>query len=336
MLFRASRRVRVAEVGQVTTTSRARVVGILTVPVVSLVLPALAVALASAGGTSQVTSIAAAVARFLLFYSGVFALVALTAAVAAGLLATDRVLMSPDRRILAQALHRTMSLIGIAALANHIMLEVLANRAGIIDGFVPFMAARSTFYMGLGTLSSDLFVVIIVTGMLRRRFTSGARRWLWRSLHATAYAAWPLAVLHGLMAGRSARPYVDWCYGGCLALVGLALTVRYIAVIRGRNGAAGAPARSRPAAPWRGLPPGLPAGQLAELGPAVWPGPALSRSQPARPLRAIPAAAIRPGFPPAGRPGYQPDEAATDPSGWTAAPDARAWAPSPAPEDWRR
>jgi hypothetical protein len=208
---------------------------ILSVPVLSLLLPAIAVEIADAGGSSQLTRSAAAIARFLLYYSGVFALVALTAAVAAGLLATDRVVMSPDRRIFAQALHRTTSLIGISALANHIMLEVLAHRAKIVDGFVPFMAARSTFYMGLGTLASDLFVVIIVTGALRQRFSRGAGRWVWRALHATAYAAWPMAVLHGLLAGRSAKPYVDWSYGGCLAAVLLALTFRYVAVVRGRS-----------------------------------------------------------------------------------------------------
>jgi hypothetical protein len=234
----------VAEVGQVRPTSRARTAAILAVPALSLLIPALAVELASAGGTSQLTRICAAVARFLLFYSGVFALIALTAAVAAGLLATDRLVMSPERRILAQALHRTMSLIGISALANHILLEIMAHRASIADGFIPFMDARSTLYMGLGTLSSDLFVVIIVTGILRRRFIRGAGRWLWRAIHASAYAAWPLGILHGLLAGRTAKPYVDWSYGGCVAAVGLALTVRYIVASRGRNPAAGAPLRS--------------------------------------------------------------------------------------------
>jgi hypothetical protein len=210
---------------------------ILSVPILSLVLPALAVAIASAGGDSQLTRSAAEIARFLLYYSGVFALVALSAAVAAGLLATDRTLLTPERRIFAQALHRTTSLIGVSALANHIMLEVLAHRARLIDGFIPFMAARSTFYLGLGTVASDLFIVIIVTGALRKRFTRGARARLWRVLHVTAYAAWPMAVLHGLLAGRSAKPYVDWSYGGCLAAVALALIYRYVVALRGRNAA---------------------------------------------------------------------------------------------------
>ena len=266
--MRSRSRVRVEQLGEVRLPGRGRSAAILAVPVLSLLIPALATAIASAGGHSQLTRIAAGIARFLLYYSGVFALLALTTAVAAGLLATERTVMSPEHRILAQALHRTASLIGISALANHIMLEVLAHRARIIDGFVPFMAARNTFYMGLGTLASDLFIVIVVTGLLRRRFASW--RLLWRALHATAYAAWPLAILHGLMAGRSAKPYVDWSYGGCLAAVGLALVLRYVMIARGRNAAAELPARAGtsvlpanipalPAEPWRAMRPALPA-----------------------------------------------------------------------------
>src|SRR5580700_11735415 len=156
MRTRSARPKRVAQIGRTKPHNPGRAALILSVPTLSLVLPALAVDIASAGGNSQLTRSAADVARFLLYYSGVFALIALSAAVAAGLLATDRTLMTPERRIFAQALHRTMSLIGFAALANHIMLEVLAHRARAVDGFVPFMAARSTFYMGLGTVASDL------------------------------------------------------------------------------------------------------------------------------------------------------------------------------------
>lgn len=321
MRTRSSRPRRVAQLGQTRPRYRGRAALILSVPVISLLLPALAVAIASAGGASELTRTAAGIARFLLYYSGVFALVALSAAVAAGLLATDRTMLTADRRIFAQALHRTTSLIGVAALANHIMLEVLAHRASVTDGLVPFMAARSTFYMGLGTIASDLFVIIIVTGVLRRRFSKGARRWGWRAVHVTAYAAWPMAVLHGLLAGRSARPYVDWSYGGCLAAVALALTFRYVVALRGRNapGPVG-PHRPRPAtAPPASLPalPG-PAGGLQPL--------------PYRPVPVAQPRALLPGPQPPGwrgRPAAYPDPGYG--RGWPA-PDpeaaARPW------QDW--
>jgi len=295
---RYRRHVRIEQLGESKETGAGRIALILSVPVLSLVLPALAVAIADAGGKSAPVRISADIERFLLFYSGVFALVALTAAVGAGLLASDRILMSPEKRILSQGLHRMISLFGISALANHIMLEILAHRVTLIDGFVPFLAARRTFFMGLGTLASDLFIVVIITGIMRARFTS-APRWVWPALHAIAYVAWPLGILHGLLAGRSAKPYVDWSYGGCLALVGLALIFRVVMQTRGRNSAEGFPDRASSSAvplpspfppqpriaqlyaryPDGGiagtLPPALPAGQSARLprpGYQAWPG----------------------------------------------------------------
>lgn len=320
MRVRSARSAPGAELGQVTVSSRKRVILILSVPALSLLLPGLAVEVASAGGTSQVTRIAAAVARFLLFYSGVFALIALSAAVAAGLLATDRIVLTPERRIFAQALHRTFSLIGISALANHILLEILASRARIVDGFIPFLASRDTLFMGLGTLSSDLFVLVIVTGVLRRRFARGRRQLVWRILHLTTYVAWPLAVLHGLLAGRSAKPYVDWSYGACLAAVAIALTVRTVVLLRGRTalpgpaGAAGPPRRSSHRAAIADASVGALEARLARLDrPAIgarhWPTPPRSR-----PLRALPASA-----PPAGgrwpRPPRRPGGTWAEPGG---------------------
>lgn len=360
MRVRPARAAPVAELGQLTAAGHKRVFLILSVPAVSLLLPGLAVEVASAGGTGQLSRVAAAVARFLLFYSGVFALVALSAAVAAGLLATDRIVLTPERRILAQALHRTFSLIGISALANHIMLEILASRARIVDGFVPFLASRSSFYLGLGTLSSDLFVLVIATGVLRRRFTSGTRPALWRGLHLTSYAAWPMAVLHGLLAGRSARPYVDWSYGACLTAVALALTVRYVMLHRGRNAAPGGhggrtaaptPALSplpspRPSALVRpgSRSPALPAGLAPTPSPVPAPSVAPPVSRPApqappRPLRALPSpgpdpsAARRLPRPPRweGAPWSRPEPAdADEEDAWTGDPDA--W--TPAYENW--
>jgi DMSO/TMAO reductase YedYZ heme-binding membrane subunit len=188
----------------------------------------------AAAETGEGRTITAAVQRFLLFYSGVFALVALTAAVGAGLVATDRIVMSPGRRIVLQAVHRAISLLALAALVTHVVLEIVAHKAHTIDAFVPFLAHGRTFYIGLGTIASDLVVVLIATGLLRRRFARGRAPWSWRLLHASAYLAWPLAIVHGLLAGRTAKPYVDWSYGACVAAVIVALLVRTAATRRVR------------------------------------------------------------------------------------------------------
>ncbi len=248
---RYRRSVRIEHLGETRRTGLSRAVLIVSIPALSLLLPALAVAVADTGGRSEPVRVCADVERFLLYYSGVFALVALTAAVGAGLLAADRIMMTPGLRIVSQAAHRMISLVGISALANHIMLEILAHRVRLIDGFVPFLADRRTFFMGLGTLASDLFIVVIISGVLRARFASGQRRALWRALHSLAYAAWLLGILHGLLAGRSAKPYVDWSYGCCVALVGMALILRVVLDSRGRRSPAGPPSRGTAPLPVR-------------------------------------------------------------------------------------
>lgn len=227
-------------------------------------VPALSAGPLSASATAG--AILASLQRFLLAYSGVFALVALTAAVAAGLAAADRLVVSPAGRVTFQAVHRALSLAAVGFLASHVLLEVLAHRSHAIDTVVPFLASGRTLYLGLGTLASDLILLITLTGVARGRFAS---HWTatWRGVHVTAYLAWPLAILHGLLSGRTAKPYVDWSYGACVAAVAAALVVRLVAPHRGRAAAVPAPAPG-PAVP------GLPAYLSAPPQPSAYlPGP---------------------------------------------------------------
>ena len=189
---------------------------------------------AASGVTARGRDILLAVQHFMLFYSGVLALVALTAAVGAGIVATDRIVMAPGSRVVAQAVHRAVSFGALAFLITHIVLEILAHRSHVIDAVVPFLAQGRRFYIGLGTVASDLVVVLIITGIARGRFAS-RWPWTWRVIHATAYLAWPLGIVHGLLAGRHAKPYVDWSYGACVAAVALALIIRFVATIRSRR-----------------------------------------------------------------------------------------------------
>jgi hypothetical protein len=198
---------------------------------ITLVVLVLVVGAVASAGTPQGKDILAATQRFMLFYAGVLALIALTAAVGVGLVATDRIIMTPSHRVVAQAVHRAVSFAALAFLAAHIVLEILAHRSHVVDAFVPFLAEHRTFYVGLGTIASDLVIVLIVTGIARGRFAS-RWPWTWRVIHATAYLAWPLSIVHGLLAGRHAKPYVDWSYGACLAAVGLALIIRLVATVR--------------------------------------------------------------------------------------------------------
>jgi DMSO/TMAO reductase YedYZ heme-binding membrane subunit len=242
-------------VARVTTPRRGPIIWI------TIVLVVCAGAAAS-GYTARGQDILSAVQRFMLFYSGVVALVALTAAVGVGIVAADRVVMTPSRRVVAQAVHRAVSLAALAFLVTHIVLEIVAHRSQVIDAFIPFLAHGRTFYIGLGTVASDLVIVLIVSGIARGRFAN-RWPWTWRAIHLTAYLCWPLAIVHGLLAGRTAKPYVDWSYGACLALAGLALIVRLVATLRSRNETAPHPLPDRSSAPpqpgmnWMPAPPAI-------------------------------------------------------------------------------
>jgi hypothetical protein len=246
-------------------------------------------ALAVGSTTPRGQIILAAVQRFLLFYSGVFALVILTAAVGVGIVATDRIIMEPGSRVVAQAVHRAVSLAALAFLATHIVLEILAHRSHVIDAFVPFLAHGRTFYIGLGTIASDLVVILVATGLARGRF-AGRWPWVWRAIHATAYLAWPLSILHGLLAGRTAKPYVDWSYGGCVALVVLALAIRLVATLRGGQQTAAHPVPRPASSPVPATMPAMVPGGFQ--GPGMGAGPAMPA--PRRPLRALPPGAAGP------------------------------------------
>ena len=188
----------------------------------------------------------AATQRFMLFYAGVFALLGLTGSVLVGLIATDRVFMTPGHRVMAQAVHRAFSFGALAFLVIHIVTEILAQRVHVIDAFIPFLSPFRTFYIGLGTIASDLILLIMVSSILRKRFTGHGRAWRWRAIHYSAYAAFVLGVLHGLLGGRTAKPYVDWSYGLAIALTALGLVVRFLAAsLRSRDHLSAPPGADR-------------------------------------------------------------------------------------------
>jgi DMSO/TMAO reductase YedYZ heme-binding membrane subunit len=179
--------------------------------------------------TSTGHVIDAATQHFMLYYAGVFALIGLCASVALGLVATDRMILNPGHRIFLQSAHRAASFGALAFLIIHIVTEILAQRVHVLDALVPFLSPFRTFYIGLGTIASDLVLLVVITSIVRKRFTVNGNAWRWRAIHYTSYAAFVFGVWHGLLGGRPGKPYVDWSYGFVVALVALGLAVRILA-----------------------------------------------------------------------------------------------------------
>jgi hypothetical protein len=200
-----------------------------------IVTVVLLVAVLVGARTSTGTATVAWLRSFLEFYSGVFALLAMTATVVAGVVAAQHAV--PARfRILVQATHRATALMTVGFLVAHILLKIMEAHASVLDTLVPFLGGQDRArWVGLGTIASDLLILMMATGVMRGRFVGNRRPWLWRTLHGLAYAMLPLAILHGLLAGRTPKWWVTLSYVVCLALVAVAALGRLPQVVRDRH-----------------------------------------------------------------------------------------------------
>lgn len=170
-----------------------------------------------------------AVQHFMLFYAGVFALIGLCASVGAGLAATDRMFLHPGQRVMMQSIHRATSFGAFAFLIIHVVTEILAQRIDVIDAFIPFLQPFKTFYIGLGTIAGDIMILLVITGIMRKRFVAnGKGTWRWRAIHYSNYVMFVFGVWHGLLGGRPGKPYVSWSYGFVVAFVALFLALRVL------------------------------------------------------------------------------------------------------------
>ena len=151
--------------------------------------------------------------------TGVVALVLLTAVLVLGVLGTTRWRTERWPRFLVAGLHRNLTLFAIAFVVVHVVTTVADGYAPIrlVDAVVPFVSAYRPIWLGLGALAFDLLLALTLTSLLRARV--GLR--LWRAVHWLAYAAWPLALVHGLGSGSDSR--VGWlailtlCCAGAVA-----------------------------------------------------------------------------------------------------------------------
>jgi hypothetical protein len=159
--------------------------------------------------------------------TGVVALVLLTAVLVLGVLGTIRWRSERWPRFLVAGLHRNLTLFAIAFVVVHVVTTVADGYAPIslVDAVVPFLSPYRPIWLGLGALAFDLLLALTLTSLLRARV--GLR--MWRAVHWLAYAAWPLALVHGLGTGSDSR--LGWLAVltlGCAAAVAAAVVVRLL------------------------------------------------------------------------------------------------------------
>jgi sulfoxide reductase heme-binding subunit YedZ len=136
---------------------------------------------------------------YLMRASGVVTLVLLTAVFVLGIATTTRWRARRLPSFAAVSLHRSISLLAVVFLAVHIVTALVDPYAAVGPAavVVPFVAGKSAFWVGLGAVSLDLTLALIVTSLVRRHLSLR----VWRGVHWAAYLSWPLALFHSLGMG---------------------------------------------------------------------------------------------------------------------------------------
>ena len=139
----------------------------------------------------------------ILWYSsratGAVSLVLFTVTLVLGILTAARHGSAALPRAAVLRLHRSVSITAMAFLAIHIVTAIADGYVALSywDVIVPFAAAWDPFWVGLGSVAVDLMLAIGITSALRGHLSPFA----WKAVHLSAYAMWPIAVLHGIGTG---------------------------------------------------------------------------------------------------------------------------------------
>lgn len=135
--------------------------------------------------------------------SGYTALVLITVSVLLGLMTSARWSAAGWPRFLSQSLHRNVSLLVVAFLLVHIVTSIADPFAGLSarDAVIPVGSSYRPVWLGLGVVSAELFIAIVLTSLIRHRLNFRA----WQVVHLLAYVSWPVAVLHSIATGTDSK-----------------------------------------------------------------------------------------------------------------------------------
>jgi predicted ferric reductase len=160
--------------------------------------------------------------------AGVVLLLLFSAVTCLGILTVVRWQSASWPRFLTAELHRNLALLSVIFLIIHVVTAILDPfvTIGWLAVAVPFASDYRPLWVGLGAISVDLLLAVLVTSLLRARVGQRA----WRAVHWLAYGAWPLAVVHTIGTGSDASAL--WMRAidlACVAAVGAAVAWRVAA-----------------------------------------------------------------------------------------------------------
>jgi len=163
--------------------------------------------------------------------TGIVALLLLTAVLVLGMLVNRQGRLPGLPRFAVGDLHRNLSLLSVAFIAVHVLTAVLDTYVSIplVSAIVPFGSGYERLWLGLGAISFDLMLAMIITSLVRGRLN----RILWRAIHLLAYLTWPVAFVHSIGAAKDLQQ--GWLLGltiGCALVTGAATAWRLAGAAR--------------------------------------------------------------------------------------------------------
>jgi sulfoxide reductase heme-binding subunit YedZ len=128
--------------------------------------------------------------------TGVVSLLLLTAVMMLGILVNRQGRLPGLPRFAVTNLHRNLSLMAVMFVVIHVVTAVIDGYVSVplISGVIPFTSGYEGFWLGLGAISLDLMLALIVTSLVRGHLSHR----LWKAVHWAAYACWPVAFAHSL------------------------------------------------------------------------------------------------------------------------------------------
>lgn len=120
-----------------------------------------------------------------------------------------------------RSLHEYTTLLWMPLGGLHIVALLLdqTSRVRLVDVIVPFLMPYGTLAIGLGTITFEVFLLVAITGLLKRRMNSQAWQWV----HRLSYVAFGLLFVHALLGGSDfgdpAVSALAWSTAGLLAVI---------------------------------------------------------------------------------------------------------------------